>query len=448
MKKIIYTGLFLLLLCSGINGQITKDEFCGANESFDIKFINKPWYGNNQYLYNFLNSCGYEKDTKKTFFRVPVKFWIYRRSDGSGGVNELRLKELMKYLNHYNEINNTGIKFYLRPDVSYVDSDKLYELRYILEAPQQTFIRKSKGCINIHLVKNLVKKRIGKSKIQYNGTYNLVSRVVIIRQNIATSSLTHEIGHYFGLEHPHRHYNKGKRRQESVSRTRKAKRIFRSCLNCEINGDAIADTPAEPNLTRYTNKKCKYNGHNVRDNWGEKYKPKTDNIMSYTANRECRTKFTKGQIAVMLKTASDSKYAKSWSTKPSDNNKYNFDYFEPDNSKETAAEIFFNTKQKRTFHKIYSGKKNDFDDDTDWLFFEIKSNVKKSVKIKIAKDKKDFPEMTVSIYSKTGKIKESKIKGVVFKTITMKELAKGKYYIKIKKNNKTKNISEYKIEII
>lgn len=69
---------------------------------------------------------------------------------------------------------------------------------------------------------------------------------------------------------------------------------------CEVNGDFLCDTAADPGLTPgdvgvYS---CKYIGVGT-DNWGKPWDPNANNIMSYSANN-CRNYFTPMQVAKMI----------------------------------------------------------------------------------------------------------------------------------------------------
>jgi hypothetical protein len=96
------------------------------------------------------------------------------------------------------------------------------------------------------------------------------------------STLSHELGHYFGLTHTH----------ETAMGTEAT-----NGMNCAISGDMICDTPADPNLSDKMSG-CKYTG-------SSKYKPDADNLMSY-ASPGCRKYFTaqqKARIVFFAKTA-------------------------------------------------------------------------------------------------------------------------------------------------
>jgi hypothetical protein len=51
-----------------------------------------PWYGNNKYLESLLDSLGYTNNSQRivgldrVWFKVPIKFWVYRFSNGTGGL--------------------------------------------------------------------------------------------------------------------------------------------------------------------------------------------------------------------------------------------------------------------------------------------------------------------------------------------------------------------------
>jgi len=428
-----------------------QDDACGSTSGskIDFSFKDKPWYGNNAYLYELLEAKGMNEPEYKIKYRVPVKFWIYRDSKKRGGPTDAELKDYIKYLNYYYGLNKTGISFYLYPEVGFINSNRLQEMNYKLEAPFQTYFHRQKGSMNVLLVKNLANYRFGKTMKSYYGTYNTVTKVIILRNESSSSSLSHEVGHFFGLNHPHLHYKKGKKKQESVSRTRKAEGKKKG-RNCEHNGDKLCDTPAEPMLSSTTKQNCKYiKKKGAKDNWGDPYKPDVKNIMSYTANRECRDFFTKGQVAVMLSTIDDNKYSEAWSTDADDAQNYEFDSFEPDNSKASASEIFFNTRQAHTFHKTFAGfSKSDIDFDTDWLYFNVTKKKVSKAEILILPEYYKSTNLKVNVYnSRNKKIKSISIKRGRKGVIKLTNLKRGKYYIEVVKIQETSHLNGYKIEV-
>lgn len=100
-------------------------------------FYNQPWIGNNNYLNQFLDSLGYPPNigiesiitNDRVKFRIPIKFWVHRRSNSTAFVNESNIKEIVQGLNkHFNVDNNTWLGFYAYCDIGYIDSDEGFNI--------------------------------------------------------------------------------------------------------------------------------------------------------------------------------------------------------------------------------------------------------------------------------------------------------------------------------
>ncbi len=450
--KFFYTkALNFFLLCSFIfplqiiNAQILKSESLEFDEVLSENG-SKPWIGNNAFLYKYLKKIGYDENKNKVFYRVPVKFWVYRNSKGKKGVSESYLRTRIRELNYYYSKNNVGIQFFMYPEITYIDSDRLHVLKFMSTSFFQALKRRNKGTINVLIAYNLIQKKLGGSIKEYHGVHNSISNTIVIRHKVASQSLAHEIGHYFGLKHPHNNWKRGKFKQEAVSRTRKHPGLFKSGAICEYNGDGLCDTPAEPNLSKFTDTKCNYTGNIRPDNWGDRYKPNTNNIMSYGKNRECRQHFTKGQIAVMLYTAGRSKYADYW--KVSKHAETDFDENEPNNVRKSAAKIKINKIQNNTFHLVKKYNKNiALHDDTDWFRFEVYSSNSLPFKLKFGKNKYPFPpKILISFYKDSKFIKSEEVSSV--KEIKLGLLTKGMYYIKVSDVTPQLYITGYDLTIV
>jgi hypothetical protein len=394
-----------------------------------------------------LDSIKNKINDKTILYRIPIKFWVYRRSEGKGGMTLSGMSDQIRFLNFFHYINNTGIQFYLRPDFKFIDKTRLYNLNYITQAPLQTFLRHSNGCINVFVAGKLNQNRMFKKNTNYAGTFNRLTKGVLMANGVSCPTLTHETGHYFKLKHPHKHW-KSRLLQEPVNRDRTL--IFSKKKACEKRGDDLCDTPAEPNMDIYTDNYCRYTGVSLTDKYGDCYVPNTDNIMSYTQNRECRTTFTDGQIKRMHAILWKNKNAMLWSTKSENARNFEFDYYEPDDFKEMAAEIFFNTPQNRTFHKIVSSKrKMKFEDQSDWMYFEMNTDDAKDIQIQFSKNTYEFPEILVSVFYEDKLIFEQIIKkNQVQKTLKLKKIYPGKTYIRITQNAKEKSITGYQMMIL
>lgn len=117
--------------------------------------------------------------------------------------------------------------------------------------------------------------------IAYLG-FSMGDVILIKNQCIGSKTLTHEIGHYFGLDHPHDNQFGNE---------------FVDGSNCTTAGDKLCDTPAEPVLLGKVDYNCKYIGTDI-DSKGAVYKPNVDNIMSYGPDA-CANKFTPQQYSLM-----------------------------------------------------------------------------------------------------------------------------------------------------
>ncbi len=423
-------------MCSDIQikAQFLDDEFCGNKEILNLDIRKKPWKGANAFLYEYLKDINYSDKIDSVRYRVPLKFWIYQSNDGIIGIADSSLKRFMNELNYYQEQNKTGFRYYIS-GIERINKTKRLKLGYFIEAPWQTIIHKEKGCINVYLTQT-IKKRVWGGKYIVRGTFNTLTNAVIIQYNTSATGLSHEIGHYFGLLHPHRNYNKGKSKQESVSRTRTFKRLFKKGLICEKNGDGLADTPAEPKLSHLVDNDCNFIGNSLKDRWGDNYQSKTNNIMSYPTHYRCRKIFTQGQKAVMLYSASQNKFASSWTTSLAGNNVYKFDKYEPDNSFESASIIEINETQTHTFHKLFTLGNNSVYDREDYLKFTIENAKGKTLNVYFTTKSKLKTPLTIQIFDKNkNMIQNTKFENQLRINFDMNTNNKRTYFIIIENEN-------------
>ena len=440
--------LFLFILLFSIEkpaiSQQVDDAIClsGGNQEFDYR--KKPWKGNNQFLLNYLMKIDYYNGSDKVRYLVPIKFWAYRSDNGTGGASHSEIKTFLNDLNYYNKLNNTGFQFYIR-EIKYIDKTSRQVFGYYVEAPLQTILRHTKPALNVYIIERFKKKQ--ESKRMVRGTYNIFTKSVILQRENSKTSLSHEIGHYFGLLHPHRHYNMGKSKQEPVSRARSN---GKGIPLCELNGDLLSDTQAEPKLTFLVDNDCNFIGTTLKDDWGDNYKSDVNNIMSYPTHNKCRDSFTMSQKAVMLYSASVNKYAASWSTDDPVNNKYFFDPYEPDNIQEIAGILEKGTEQTHNFHKIFIKKGKDATDNCDWIKFEVSDSDKKNIKVLITPDKENVQNLSATLFDKNQIILSSKKAAMSNETIELhfENVVSDWYYIYVTSQNlESSNVEKYTVKV-
>lgn len=115
--------------------------------------------------------------------------------------------------------------------------------------------------------------------------FNLKCNTIFINDEawFNQSTLAHEFGHFFGLQHTF-----GKSPNEKTTKEKP------DGSNCSDEGDFICDTPADPN--GLIDKNCEYIGLSDKKKHG--YKPFVNNYMSYYRN-SCKNEFTYGQYSSM-----------------------------------------------------------------------------------------------------------------------------------------------------
>lgn len=448
MKKLIHIVILTLLFNNNSFSQIFENDICGfeRNEFF------KPWIGNNLFLENYYDSISikqYDSLISTPLYYIPVTFWMY--SDTSKSKLEYtEIQTFMKDLNYFNDLNNTGISYYLN-EIIEINKSKHSEIGYYIEGTLISSFNIRRGTVNVHITNSLAAFKLFKPKIYYKGTYNKINKSIILIRKNSDTGLAHEVGHFFGLKHPHRNYDRGKLTQESVSRTREKLRFFRKVNNCEVSGDCLCDTPAEPQLSKYVNNNCEFTGTNLTDNWGDFYTPETENIMSYPTHKKCRDKFTEGQIAVMLYTAERSRFSNIWKNDTTNGqvSDFCFDKYEPDNYKEMATEIKSDEIQNHTFHKTFIDRfKNNADNDVDWFLYKLQNDSTNSFNISISNGEYNFSEIDIHVFNNEDILIFEKKCIKDDELIKVEKLSDNEFYILISKSKKNeKNIKSEEITI-
>jgi len=407
--------LFLSLVIEGQNKLIKKKH---------------PWKGNNAFLETVLNDYP-GIDNGIVYYQIPISLHIYLNKRENKSFLNSTIKIAIQNLNKIYADNRTGIQFYIS-DICYISDSNKLKVNYITENFFVGRKQHNKNSMNVYYV-NVLEKTFFNYETFYKGTYNSLSNSIILIRHSSKTTLAHEIGHFLGLMHPHRNWDRGILYQEPVSRTIENKLTNKRL--CETRGDYLYDTPAEPVLSGKVDNKCRYKEKDLRDDWGDLYVPATNNIMSYLSYTHCRTTFTRQQKAVMLYTVSIKRNAKHWK-KTIENQIFNYDIYEPDDAMSMATKILANEIQTHTFHYSLVGNKSVMNN-VDWLYFEVDSS--NSVDLIFTKTKHQFPKITVNVFDESFR----NIDNFVIEKqdeVKLNSLPKGRIYLKLQADETQKNV--------
>lgn len=219
---------------------------------------------------------------------VPIKAHIIRTSSGTGGLTFTQLNDAIAVMNSI--YTDAGLEFFLCAGINYIDSDLFYDFSKNQESALTTPNNIS-NVVNIYFANSITNDSgIGICGYAY---YPGGPETIVMKNSCAVneSTLSHEMGHFFSLNHTHGSSSVEGSTQELVDGS-----------NCDTTGDFICDTPADPKLG-YGNVSllCTYTGAAQDANF-DYYQPDATNIMSYS-RKECRTFFSQLQYARIYATS-------------------------------------------------------------------------------------------------------------------------------------------------
>ncbi len=280
-KKILLLLSFIAFLQFGYAQQ------CGTYHKEDIQLITKRLLANKARVAKY----GYSK-SRETIY-VPVIFHLVGKNDGKGRAKFGSILGQMNRLNR--DYKDQNIQFFMAGKgtlqfVNLINSSKLYSDPGSTGGFSAMSLKKKKNLVNVYVC-NVADTN---SKIGITlGYYSPSNDWIVMRKdrtNSSSSTLSHEMGHFFSLLHPFSGwdaeiYDKGVHGNpvqefspsgnlnENQNRTGE-------CKNCDKAGDYLCDTPPDYNFGLSWNGCSTYTAGTM-DPCGVVVHPMENNYMAY-----------------------------------------------------------------------------------------------------------------------------------------------------------------------
>ncbi len=271
-----------LFLCSFFTMHAQEEAVCGTTFGSEAEmYFNKMLPVIQQYEDEY-NRLAVSRMSSTAINSVPIKVHIIRRDDGSGGFFLNQLNSALAIMNNF--YANAYIEFFLCEGVNYIDDTNLFDFE-TNEQDAMVDAYNVDNVVNIYFANTVTSSSSGSGLCGY-AFFPGGPEVILMDNSCAAngSTLSHEMGHFFGLSHTHGNSN-STLTDELVDGS-----------NCSTAGDRICDTPADPQLSgSNVSPSCVYTGNAIDAN-NDFFQPDVNNIMSYS-RKPCRTVFSAGQYA-------------------------------------------------------------------------------------------------------------------------------------------------------
>jgi len=225
---------------------------------------------------------------------IPVTFHLVASTAGTGRVSEEAVLQQVASLNA--SYADQEAVFYI-DRFNYFDNDAVFNTPATTAARTQMRLRKDNNSVNIFVTNTADSGMSPGFTLAY---YDPNEDWIVSRKNEingASSTLAHEVGHFFSLAHPFSGWDcvpytlTDYTNPVNVDFTKPCESGGGSALielhdrsNCNTAGDRICDTPEDYNLGLFYQNDCDPNT-SIMDKNGQVITPMTNNFMSYY--REC-----------------------------------------------------------------------------------------------------------------------------------------------------------------
>ena len=243
------------------------------------------------------------EQVQNTIF-LPIKAHFIALDNGSG---RYTLEQFSRNLCELNEHYKTsGIQFYLRGDINYINNSAWYNLPDFATAGGINTIHNVTRVINVYFCNLSAMSLCGFANFPGSGEPSSTFRQGAIYLSIGcsgagNSTWAHEMGHFLSLPHPFQTTSDAPAAAGAERVTRNPNETApRLPANCATAGDRFCDTPADFRPDRWN---CPGTNNTVRDINNDLFSPVGRYYMSY-ADDACQDSFSVQQKAAMKATVS------------------------------------------------------------------------------------------------------------------------------------------------
>lgn len=279
MREKLYLLAFFTGITLSLTAQQVVEPICGTVGEMDEMVVER--------LKRNLAIIGQQQLEPRSTQYVPILFHLVGKTDGTGRISEEKVLEQLCILNQ--DYADMGIQFFLKDGgINYIDnttvfSDHSKTRNTIMALSEET------AALNIFVLQNAsaTDGGIGVTLGYYDSFYDWV---VMRKEELgsSTSTLPHEIGHFFSLPHPHRGWDAVPWDAKTYGGKRAPKIAPGGILtekqdgsNCQEAGDLICDTPPDYNGFGWPN--CNFDAL-AFDPDSVRINPDENNFMGYFLN--------------------------------------------------------------------------------------------------------------------------------------------------------------------
>jgi Secretion system C-terminal sorting domain len=279
MKKIL-TALFTSLMLFSFSAMFAQN-ICGTSSQ-------TQYDGRERLFQNRIDAANQQTANQRDVtVYVPIKFHIVTKTDGSGGVSETQLLSLLCQIN--NKFADQDMVYYINYPFSYVNNTVLYNDPGSTAGLNTIAWNWSTNSVNIFITNSA-----GGANVlgYYLGAFQgyPYEHIVIRKNSIGAFVASHELGHFFSLEHPFYGWENNPwdpdvhGMQVGTWAPNGPPYVLNEKMdgsNCLSAGDGLCDTPPDYLFAFSSGQSgCSWNGGAMDPN-GVVVEPMENNMMSY-----------------------------------------------------------------------------------------------------------------------------------------------------------------------